>query len=56
LRAVAAGPEEARHLRLAEGAPLLEIDRIARALDGIAAEWRVSRCATAHHHYVAEVE
>jgi GntR family transcriptional regulator len=56
LRAVAAGAEEARHLQVPPGAPLLEIDRIALALDGVAAEWRVSRCATAHHHYIAEIE
>jgi GntR family transcriptional regulator len=56
LRAVAAGPEEVRHLQLAAGAPLLEIDRVALALDGIAAEWRVSRCSTTQHHYFAEIE
>jgi GntR family transcriptional regulator len=55
LKAVAATPEEAAYLALRSGAPLLEIDRLAFALDGRPCEWRVSRCATAHHHYVSEV-
>jgi len=55
LKAVAASPEDAAHLGLRSGAPLLEIDRIAFALDGRPCEWRVSRCATHRHHYVSEV-
>jgi GntR family transcriptional regulator len=55
LKAVAASPEDAAHLGLRSGAPLLEIDRIAFALDGRACEWRVSRCATHRHYYVSEV-
>ena len=55
LKAVAASPEDAAHLGLRSGAPLLEIDRIAFALDGRACEWRVSRCSTHRHHYVSEV-
>ena len=37
------------------GAAVLEIDRIAYALDGRPCEWRVTRCDTAAHHYVSEV-
>lgn len=55
LKAIAAGPEDAAYLGLRPGAPLLEIDRVATALDGRPCEWRVSRCTTARHHYVAEV-
>ena len=51
LRAVAAGPEAAKHLGVSAGAPLLEIDRIARALDGQAIEWRLSQCDTRDFHY-----
>jgi len=56
LKAVAATAEEAKALNLTRAAPLLEIDRIAYALDGSAVEWRLSRCSTAHHHYLSEIE
>jgi len=46
LRAEAATAEDAAHLDIAEGAPLMQIDRIALALDGTPAEWRISRCVT----------
>jgi len=54
VRAVAASAEEAELLGLEPGAPLLEIDRISLTLDGRPVEWRVSRCNTAEHVYVAE--
>ncbi len=54
VRAVAATPAEAHLLGLEAGAPLLEIDRISRTLDARPVEWRVSRCNTSHHAYVAE--
>jgi GntR family transcriptional regulator len=56
LRAVAAGPDEACQLDVPPGSPLLEIDRVAVSLDGRAAEWRLSRVSTEHHHYLCEVE
>ena len=55
LRAVAAGAEEAGHLGVKRGTPLLEIDRIAEAIDGTPIEWRRSRCDTRHHHYLSEI-
>jgi len=55
LKAVAASAAEARALGLGPGAPLLEIDRIAYALDGRAVEWRRSRCDTRAHHYLSEI-
>ena len=55
LKAVAATAEEARAIGLEKDAPLLEVDRIAYALDGSVVEWRLSRCSTAHHHYLSEI-
>jgi GntR family transcriptional regulator len=55
LKAVAATAAEARALGLAAGAPLLEIDRVATALDGRPVEWRRSRCDTRAHHYLSEI-
>ncbi len=46
LRADAARREDVRRLRLKEGAPLLQVERIALAVDGRRVEWRVSRCDT----------
>lgn len=55
LAAVGATAEEARHLGLAAGAPLLEITRIARDVNGRAVELRISRCDTTQTRYAAEV-
>lgn len=55
LRAVAADQIQAHHLHLAEGAPVLEIRRIAIALDGNPVELRVSHCDTANCRYVADL-
>lgn len=55
LRAVGAPKEVAAQLKIEAGAPLLEIDRVAFALDGRAVEWRVSHCDTQRHHYLAEL-
>jgi len=54
LRAVAASETEAEALRLSVGSPLLEIDRIAETLEGTPVEWRVSRCDSRAHSYLAE--
>jgi len=37
------------------GHPLLQIDRIAFALDGRRAEWRVWLCRTDSLHYLSEL-
>jgi GntR family transcriptional regulator len=55
LRAVPASREVAELLGIAAEMPLLEIDRVAFALDGRPVEWRVSQCDTRHHHYLAEL-
>ncbi len=55
LRAVTARKKEAQLLEIDENAPLLEIRRIAIALDERAIELRISRCNTRDHHYVTEV-
>ncbi len=52
LRAVAATREDAEHLNIAEGSPLLEIRRKAMDLGNRPVELRVSHCLTTHHHYV----
>lgn len=51
LRASALGARPARYLALSEGDPVLEVERVAQALDGSAVEWRLSLCATQKHHY-----
>lgn len=56
LRAVAADEIEARHLELPIGAPVLEIKRIAIALDGRPVELRISHCNTAAIRYVTELQ
>ena len=56
LKAVAAGTDDARHLQVKPGHPLLEIDRIAIGHENIPLEWRLSRCNTEHHHYLNNLE
>jgi GntR family transcriptional regulator len=55
LKAVPASAEDAGLLGVKPGAPLLEIDRLAAALDGRPCELRLSRCLTARHRYVSEI-
>lgn len=55
LKAVPAGPEEARSLGIRQGGPLLLIDRRAEGLDGKAAEWRRSWCLTTGLHYLSDL-
>ena len=55
LKAVRADAEEARILGVAEGDPLLQIDRVAFALDERRAEWRVWLCRTDSVHYLSEL-
>jgi GntR family transcriptional regulator len=55
LRAVLANKRDAKELRLEPGTPLLQIDRIAIALDGQPAEWRMSRCDTRDIVYAVDV-
>jgi len=55
LAAVRATAEEARHLNLDAGAPLLEILRVAHDVYGQPVELRISRCDTTSTRYAAEV-
>ncbi|MCK0207792.1 GntR family transcriptional regulator [Starkeya koreensis] len=55
LTAVAATEEDGALLDMPAGTPLLEVDRIAEAIDGQYVEWRVSRCLTDAHEYVVEL-
>jgi GntR family transcriptional regulator len=54
LQAVAATPEEATLLNIEVGQPLLEIDRVAKMLDGRPVEWRITHCDNTNYRYVAE--
>lgn len=56
LRAVAAGEREATLLGVAAATPLLEVDRIALNIEKRPVEWRVSRCHTAHHFYLTDLD
>lgn len=51
LRAVAAPKRSASLLNVEEGSPLLEIERVALALDRTPIELRISQCSTAQHYY-----
>lgn len=51
MRASAATKEEAELLCLNEGAPLLEIERVAYAANRRPVEWRLSRVDTSEHDY-----
>jgi GntR family transcriptional regulator len=51
LRADAARKDDCRRLGLEAGAPLLQIDRVARSLEGVRVEWRSSRCDTRRYVY-----
>lgn len=55
LTAVAASAEDAELLRVDAGTPLLQIERLAYAIDGRIVEWRVSRCTTDSHEYVVDL-
>ncbi|QKV20070.1 GntR family transcriptional regulator [Oricola thermophila] len=55
LRAVRAEAPDAEILGCAEGAPLLQIERLAVALDGSAIELRRTRCRTDRFHYISEL-
>ncbi|WP_423909268.1 GntR family transcriptional regulator [Candidatus Spongiihabitans sp.] len=56
LKAVVADENDAKHLGIECGRPLLEIDRVAIGYENIPLEWRVSRCNTAHYHYLTDLE
>jgi GntR family transcriptional regulator len=54
LRAIEAGEFQARHLRVAVGAPLLEIDRLIHGFDDRPIEWRLSYCNTRDYSFRTE--
>jgi GntR family transcriptional regulator len=55
LGAVGAKVDEARHLNVSIGTPLLEITRLASDVNGRPVELRISRCITHHTRYASEV-
>jgi len=55
LRADLATRDDARRLGVAEGSPILHIERVAIGLDGTRAEYRVSRCNTTSLVYAVQL-
>ena len=55
LKAVALKKEEAALLDLAEGSPVLEIERVAISLDQKPVEWRLSYVDTRNYYYLSEL-
>jgi GntR family transcriptional regulator len=55
VKAVAAARRDADLLRVPEGTPILQVDRLAFSLAGRCVEWRVSRCLTDRVHYASEL-
>jgi GntR family transcriptional regulator len=55
LRAVSAAEDDAKLLEIKTGAPVMEIDRTAIAIDGRHVEWRLSYVNTTNFHYLAEL-
>lgn len=55
LGAVTASAEEARHLKLDAGAPLLDISRVAFDVNDRAVELRISRCDTSRSRYANDL-
>jgi GntR family transcriptional regulator len=56
LTAVSADRSVAKALGIAAGTPLLRIERLALALQGLPVEWRVSLCHLADAHYLARLK
>ena len=52
---ILAGPGDAKSLAVAEGTPLLRLERTVFAVDGRAVEWRVARCHLGAMHYHADM-
>lgn len=55
LKAIGASAKDAALLGCEPGAPLLHIERTALGLDGVPAEWRISRCLTDNFHYLSDL-
>ncbi|MGE0853272.1 MAG: GntR family transcriptional regulator [Hyphomicrobiaceae bacterium] len=51
-----AGPEIAGSLGIAEGTPVLKLDRLVCAIDGPPVEWRVATCHLVDERYVIEFD
>ena len=56
LTAVAANKEVAEAINLAQGAPLLSIERVSYTYGDKPMEWRLGLCLTDDHHYMSELE
>lgn len=56
LRAVACQAEDGKRLGVPVDTPLLEIERIALSIEKQPVEWRLSRCSTANHFYLNDLD
>ena len=55
IKATLASAEDAELLQVAQGEPLLQVNRVAHSIDGKAMEYRHSRCRSDHFHYLVEL-
>ncbi|MDT0595172.1 GntR family transcriptional regulator [Glaciecola petra] len=55
IKAVLADAETARFLDIAEGDPLLEVQRVTQTIDDKIIEYRVSKCLSDKYHYFVEL-
>jgi GntR family transcriptional regulator len=51
----AASREAAETLNLAQGSPVIVLDRVVHTIHGQPAEWRVGQCHLAAHYYLASI-
>lgn len=55
IKADLANQEDAELLEIAQGDPILQVNRVSHALDGKVMEFRKSRCRSDHYHYLVEL-
>ena len=48
-----ASAEAARALEIAQGSPVIVLDRVVRTIDGRPVEWRVGQCDLSSNYYLA---
>lgn len=55
IKAVLAKKDDARFLNIAQGQPLLEVQRLTQTIDGKIIEYRISKCLSDKYHYFVEL-
>ena len=56
IKAVEANKESSAMLNIAEGSPLLSVERLSYTYDDKPIEWRLGLCVTLNHYYKTELE